>query len=80
MNKIKNKLLDRLMDNVSDILPEGLSGLQQDIKAQLQQAFTKVLNECHIVTQEEFSSYVKALEQAQERINALEARINSLKL
>jgi len=78
MPKAKNNLLERLIENVSAIVPDSLGGLQQDLKEQARTAFTKVLSECQIVTQEEFEAYTKALERTQKRVHVLEQKLAEL--
>jgi BMFP domain-containing protein YqiC len=78
MSKAKNNLIDRLIESVNTIVPEGLGELQKDLKEQMRVVFIKVLNECHIVTQDEFAAYTKALERTQKRVQALEQKLTKL--
>lgn len=78
MSKAKTNLLERLIEDVSSIIPESLGELQKDLKDQIRTAFTKVLNECQIVTQEEFEAHTKALERTQQRVHALEQQLAKL--
>lgn len=78
MSKAKNNLLQRLIENVSAIVPENLGELRQEFKEELRTAVTKVLSECQIVTQEEFEAYTHALERTQKRVHALEQKLAEL--
>lgn len=78
MSKAKSNLLERLVESVNAIVPESLGELQKDLKDQMRVVFTKVLNECQIVTQEEFEAYTHALERTQKRLHALEQKIAEL--
>ena len=78
MPKAKSNLLERLIEDVSSIIPESLGELQKDLKDQIHVVFTKVLNECQIVTQEEFEAHTKALERTQERVRVLEQKLAAL--
>lgn len=78
MPKAKNNLLERLIEGISGIIPPGLDELQNDLKDQMRIVFTKVLNDCQIVTQEEFEVYTKALERTQKRMHDLEEKFAKL--
>ena len=78
MNQSKKNLLETLIENVTTFVPERVNELHNDIKDQMRTALTKLLNECHIVTQEEFESYAKALKRAQKRIHVLEEKLAQL--
>ncbi|GAB6034930.1 accessory factor UbiK family protein [Galenea microaerophila] len=72
------KQLEELVKSIMDALPPGLGKLpdqvQQNIKASLSAAFSKM----DLVTREEFDVQKAVLQKTREKVEALEARVAKL--
>lgn len=75
---MNTKLIDELTQKLSQALPEGVGGFQQDveknIRATLQGAFRKM----DLVTREEFEVQQALLARSREKLERLETQIKDL--
>ena len=75
---LKSELIERLLDKINTVLPTSLKELPDELKIKLKQHLNQALNDCEIVTQEEFQAYLQALQRTEQRLKALEAKLAEL--
>jgi BMFP domain-containing protein YqiC len=76
---LDKETLERLVNKVSDCIPEQFKQCKDDFSKQARSVIEKVLAECHIVTQAQFEKHLHLLERLQERVEELEQRLKNLK-
>ncbi len=74
---ISKELLERLVNKVSDCIPESFKQCKSDFSEQAREAIEKVLSECRIVTQTDFEKHLQLLEHLQQRVDELEAKLKA---
>lgn len=74
---IDQEKLKELSRKLADVIPAA-DQARQKVEAELFQLLQRSLSQLHIVSKEEFQTQVQVLEQAQQRINDLERKIEAL--
>ncbi len=75
---LDKEMLERLVNKVSDCIPEQFKQCKDDFSQQARSVIEKALEECRIVTQAQFERHLKTLERLQERVEKLEKRLQDL--
>jgi len=71
---------DEIARKLMDALPDGLSGLNQDIRRNLRAALSSALQQMELVSREEFDIQRKVLARSRERLEVLENRVQALEI
>jgi BMFP domain-containing protein YqiC len=74
---INKQVIEDLSQRLSELLPAARE-LQAESRTRIEQMLNRAFSELNLVTEEEFSSQVAALQRAQQRISDLEAEIQAL--
>ena len=77
---LDKETLERLVNKVSDCIPEQFKQCKDDFSKQAKTVMEKILAECHIVTQAEFENHLKLLERLQQRVEELEQRLKDFEV
>jgi BMFP domain-containing protein YqiC len=72
---LDKETLERLVNKVSDCIPESFKQCKDDFKTQAQSVIEKILSECQIVTQSDIQHHLQLLEHLQARVVELEQRL-----
>ena len=75
---IDSKTIDDLANKLSDLVPDSLKNVGDDLGKQFKQALQSGLAKMDLVTREEFDAQTKVLERTRERLEALEIKVNEL--
>jgi BMFP domain-containing protein YqiC len=75
---LDKETLERLVNKVSDCIPEQFKDCKKDFSQQAKNVIEKILGECHIVTQAQFEKHLNTLERLQQRVEELEKRLKDL--
>lgn len=70
--------LDRLVKQISGLLPPGTEVLRSDLDRNLRRAVGAALEQMDLVTREEFDIQVAVLERTREKLELLETRVREL--
>ena len=75
---INAQFIDEIANKIADAMPDGVTGIQQDVeknvKAVLQNSFAKF----NLVTREEFDVQTRVLENTRAKVEELEKQIAAL--
>lgn len=74
MNK---DLLNRLVNKITDCLPQSVLHCQTEFKSKVHDVTHKVLSQFHIVTQEEFEKHLDLLQSLKAKVQDLEERVKT---
>ncbi len=75
---IDNQTLNRLSDQIAELLPPGLQQVKQDFDARLKRLLQEQLAHYEMVSREEFDLQARVLARTREKLEAMEARIAEL--
>ena len=74
---LDRQFFDELSLKITRLMPQAAE-IGEDVKASLNQLLQKSFSELNLLTRDEFDASERALQRAQERINALEQTVQSL--
>lgn len=75
---IDSKTIDELANKLSDLVPDSLKNVGDDLGKQFKQALQSGLAKMDLVTREEFDAQTKVLERTRERLEALEQKVSEI--
>ncbi|VAW99599.1 hypothetical protein MNBD_GAMMA21-1654 [hydrothermal vent metagenome] len=71
-------LIDNLVNQILDKLPQGADVLRDDINQSLKTGLTIALKKMHLVTRDEFDIQKAVLEKTREKLEQLEKQVQAL--
>lgn len=77
MNR-QDTLVNRIIELVSDRMPEGMAELGQDLRQNLSALVTESLGRMDLVTREEFEIQTRVLARTRQRVEQLESQLLEL--
>ncbi len=75
---IKQTMIQELTDKLSQLFPDNMNDIRQDIKQQIHQLLQSRLNDLNLVTREEFDVQVKVLQKTRAKLQELETQVFEL--
>ena len=75
---IDNQTINRLSENINDLLPPGLQQVKTDFDARLKSLLQQQLANYEMVSREEFDIQTRVLERTREKLEVIEARLKEL--
>jgi BMFP domain-containing protein YqiC len=75
---LNTKFIDDLARQISDSLPAGVKGLQQDVEKNVRTLLQGAFARLDLVTREEFDVQAKVLLRTREKLEALERQVAGL--
>jgi BMFP domain-containing protein YqiC len=75
---IDNQTINRLSEQIQDLLPPGLQQVKADFDARLKTLLQQQLAQYEMVSREEFEIQARVLARTREKLEALEARLAAL--
>ena len=73
-----NNFFDNLTAKISESLPTGVKGLQNDFEENIKSILVSTFNKLELVTREEFDIQSKVLSKTRAKLEALEEQVNML--
>lgn len=74
---IDKDLLNRLVNKITDCLPESLIHCQAEFKSKVHDVAHKVLSQFHIVTETDFEKHLELLQSLKAKVQDLEERVKA---
>lgn len=75
---IDEKAVEGLVQRIGSLLPPGLNQVRSEMKSNLKAAVSGWMADMDLVTREEFDVQRALLQRAQQKLKALEARLDQL--
>jgi BMFP domain-containing protein YqiC len=75
---IDNQTINRLSEQIQDLLPPGLQQVKADFDARLKSLLQQQLARYEMVSREEFDIQARVLARTREKLETLEARLKEL--
>jgi len=75
---IDNQTLNELTNKLSDLLPDSLKMMQDDVQKNIRAILESTLSNMHLVSREEFDVQVALLARTQETLRQLEKQLEQL--
>jgi len=75
---IDPKDLDSLAQQLSALLPDGLSSVRDDMQSQFRQVVQSTLTKLELVSREEFDIQRKVLARTRAKVDALEKQVSAM--
>jgi len=75
---IDNQTLNELTNKLSDLLPDSLKMMQDDVQKNIRAILESTLSNMHLVSREEFDVQVALLAHTQETLRQLEKQLEQL--
>ena len=75
---IDNKTINRLSDQINELLPPGLQQVKEDFDARLKTLLQQQLAQYEMVSREEFDIQTRVLARTREKLEVIEARLKEL--
>lgn len=72
------KKIEQIMQQIQDVLPEGVKNLGQDVEAKIKQVLQAQLAKLDLVTREEFEVQTQVLVRTREKLVQLEKQVEQL--
>ncbi len=69
---------NEFVQNVVDLMPEGLKNLPKEVQKNLRSAIQMVFSKMDLVTREEFDVQTKVLERSRQKLERLEKKVAEL--
>jgi BMFP domain-containing protein YqiC len=76
---MNTKFIDEIARQISEGLPAGLAGMQQDVKKNIRTLVESTLSKLDLVTREEFDLQTEVLARTRRKLEALEKRLDEQK-
>ncbi len=76
---MNTKFIDEIARQISEGLPAGLVGMQQDVKKNIRTLVESALSKLDLVTREEFDLQTEVLARTRQKLEALEKRLDEQK-
>ena len=77
MNR-QDTLVNRIIELISERMPEGVAELSQDLRQNLNAVLTESLGRMDLVTREEFEIQTRVLARTRQRLEQLESQLLEL--
>jgi BMFP domain-containing protein YqiC len=78
MRMLNTKFIDDLARQISDSLPAGVKGIQQDVEKNVRTLLQGAFARLDLVTREEFDVQTRVLMRTREKLEALEQQVAEL--
>lgn len=78
MRMLNTKFIDDLARQISNSIPAGVKGLQQDVEKNIRALLEGAFARLDLVTREEFDVQTKVLARTREKLEALEREVAAL--
>ncbi len=75
---IDNKTINRISDQINELLPPGLQQVKEDFDARLKTLLQQQLAQYEMVSREEFDIQTRVLARTREKLEVIEARLKEL--
>lgn len=75
---IDNQTINRLSEQINELLPPGLQQVKSDFDARLKSLLQQQLSNYEMVSREEFDIQARVLARTREKLEAIEARLDEL--
>jgi len=75
---IDNQTLNELTNKLSDLLPDSIKMMQDDVQKNIRAILESTLSNMHLVSREEFDVQVALLARTQETLRQLEKQLEQL--
>ena len=75
---IDNKTINRLSEQINELLPPGLQQVKEDFDARLKTLLQQQLAKYEMVSREEFDIQTRVLARTREKLEVIEARLKEL--
>jgi BMFP domain-containing protein YqiC len=75
---IDNKTINRLSEQINQLLPPGLQQVKEDFDARLKTLLQQQLAQYEMVSREEFDIQTRVLARTREKLEVIEARLKEL--
>lgn len=75
---LDNKFIDDLARQISDSIPAGVKGLQQDMEKNIHTLLQGALARLDLVTREEFDAQTQVLQRTREKLEQLEKIVEEM--
>jgi BMFP domain-containing protein YqiC len=75
---IDNKTINRLSEQINELLPPGLQQVKEDFDARLKKLLQQQLAQYEMVSREEFDIQTRVLARTREKLEVIEARLKEL--
>jgi BMFP domain-containing protein YqiC len=75
---IDNKTINRISDQINELLPPGLQQVKEDFDARLKTLLQQQLAQYEMVSREEFDIQARVLARTREKLEVIEARLKEL--
>ncbi len=75
---IDNKTINRISEQINELLPPGLQQVKEDFDARLKTLLQQQLAQYEMVSREEFDIQTRVLARTREKLEVIEARLKEL--
>ena len=75
---IDNQTINQISDKISELLPPGLQQVKADFDSRVRQLLQQQLANLEMVSREEFDIQARVLERTRAKLEAVEARLETL--
>lgn len=72
---INSQWLDEIAQRLTQVMPSSLSNLQDEMQRKFREILSAGLNQCDVVSREEFDAQVKVLARTRAKLEALEKQV-----
>lgn len=72
------KKIEQMMQQIQDVLPDGVKNLGQDVEAKIKQVLQAQLAKLDLVTRDEFEVQTQVLVRTREKLEQLEKQVEQL--
>ena len=75
---LNNKFIDDLARQISETIPAGVKGMQEDVQKNIHTLLQGTLSKLDLVTREEFDAQSQVLARTREKLEQLEKLVSEL--
>ena len=75
---LNNKFIDDLARQISETIPAGVKGMQEDVQKNIHTLLQSTLSKLDLVTREEFDAQSQVLARTREKLEQLEKLVSEL--